>query len=142
MRMNETVAMIAAAGPFVARSVDWQRVADGVAFKLDLVAVRYVGDTRDAHKLAPRLEIRVVLLDGDLQAVELKPVAKAEWDGRPPNPEESGAHWLRAKGSKEPVCMEWSALSQRWAYFGVSGTDEASVVAAEVDYIGQCTPPS
>lgn len=53
-----------------------------------------------------------------------------------------GPHWLRYKrlGSTDlPAFLaDWSNLSGRWAYFGVSGTDSAERIAAECDYVGPC----
>jgi hypothetical protein len=70
------------------------------------------------------------------------------WNGIPPDPTISGPHWLREKriwdtgATPGPTFLaEWSACSQRWAYVGVSGTDDAKVMALMCDYIAPCALP-
>jgi hypothetical protein len=69
------------------------------------------------------------------------------WNGYPPNCQ-TGAHWLRWKRQwdtgKAPgmvFLVEWSATSELWAYFGVSGTDDPVRMALDCDYVGPCVQP-
>ena len=90
-----------------------------------------------------RLETDEALIDR-LVFIATKPLspeyaAAAEaWDGLPPNPSQSGAHWLRARRGIVPrvpswLLAEWSALSERWFYFGVSASNTPQ--EASRDYI-------
>lgn len=65
------------------------------------------------------------------------------WDGYPPN-RQDGAHWLREKRQWDTAAVpgptflaEWSELSDRWFYFGVSGSEDAAEIARRCDYLGR-----
>ena len=53
-------------------------------------------------------------------------------------PSAEGAHWLRYKitGRSTPDGVEFTC--EKWAYFGVSATDDAAYVAEHYEYIGPC----
>jgi hypothetical protein len=72
----------------------------------------------------------------------------SDWDGLPPNPDQTGAHWLRYNGTAgggekgHLALYEWSELTRTWSYFGVSGTDGPERMAAHYTYVGKCLPPA
>lgn len=63
------------------------------------------------------------------------------WNGLPPDPTETGAHWLRYKRTGHVALYEWSDLCECWFAFGVSGTDSAERMAREMEYIAPAIPP-
>jgi hypothetical protein len=134
--MNEIVEQIAAAGPWAVQAAE-RLSAPGriVLYRMQLLTLRSPGDTRERALL----EV-VVVMEGDLQTVDFS-VIPVEWNGRPPNHQERGAHWLRLKRNGLLQLMEWSELSATWSYFGVSGTDIPSLIAKEMTYIGPSFPP-
>lgn len=63
---------------------------------------------------------------------------KTTWDGRPPNPERDGWHWLREPASyAEPEPVKWCADPGVWRGKG-SAKDAARM---GVIYLGECKLP-
>lgn len=96
--------------------------------------------TPDAAALAQQAECILAMREEGARRV------KAFKGSKPfPSSLPDGPHWLRYKGHPAiqawVFLAHWSALSMRWAYFGVSGTDSYERIAAECDYIGPCITP-
>lgn len=62
-----------------------------------------------------------------------------QWDGRPQNPKQSGAHRLRHHGSDMECDALWSCGG---TWLDLSGDFSATHAAAFYDYLGPCLTPA
>lgn len=61
------------------------------------------------------------------------------WDGRPPNPERTTAHWIEDKSLKHVCCVVWCHSMQQWHDMAVQMPPRAA--AKWWRYLGPCLTP-